>query len=846
MAKSRLPRQNRLSHASSAAPASSIQASLAPDQLQARLLTLLKQHKYRQALEEIQKAQQAQPDLVITPSAGQVWLLRGQQEFQKADFKQAENSLRRSLQLGITGESHYWLAKSLLALNRLDAAVSLIQVAFADGSLPKAFSICYAKLLLLKGETDKVEQLLAQQAKRFPAAQQHWLRGVLALQAEQPAAALSAFQKVKRPVTPADRPDIWQIYSLQALQQWEAAALGLGLGIPSRSSWSIASRRPTYSEHSILQRLAILQQMETGQPPLEQMQFSLSPGFSAELVDLLSLLELIQENNPHEAAHILLKLDRRSSRFPELASLRPALLTLAGQQSMMEGEMNCAAGFWQLLLREQDFNPQLAVNLVRVLDLNEDYQELQRLLTRLIKWLEQDFKQHPQNWPAERAKATLVYAHCRLADTWMAMGRGRTAFGELKVAERLDPTSPEVIGRHGLIAVLDQQYDEATRLLSQALEAGCRTGEVYSVLVDTWKKLGNPAAAAETRRRFGKKFGDLQPEAEAELLPWVEALATGQYKLFRPLVQAGSERNPAIRACQILVKAAQGEPTAGGKISLNQPQAVQQWQQQLQGLSPPDQLPALQAIALSILLFAKREKGILALITQYMQQLLELGAQQPEARTAHLVILALKERDPQKLQIPVQDYLAAQPQPGNALAQVQLQVRLYTQTLLQDQILRSFLDRALRQEPQNPLLLLAKATTYPLHSAQYEQLKQQGFEIARRLQDAKALQAFRQEEAFIERELTQEFLPDPDDFDSLELEDMDQLLEQMITKMLGRKLPPNELKRMLPQLKQKLMNDAMPSGFEAGGASGSDGFDFGLPVGELSPPARRPPKRRGR
>jgi len=34
----------------------------------------------------------------------------------------------------------------------------------------------------------------------------------------------------------------------------------------------------------------------------------------------------------------------------------------------------------------------------------------------------------------------------------------------------MDPRSPEVIGRHGLLAALDEKYDEATRLLTQALE----------------------------------------------------------------------------------------------------------------------------------------------------------------------------------------------------------------------------------------------------------------------------------------------------------------------------------------------------------------------------------------
>jgi len=48
------------------------------------------------------------------------------------------------------------------------------------------------------------------------------------------------------------------------------------------------------------------------------------------------------------------------------------------------------------------------------------------------------------------------------------------------------------------------------------------------------------------------------------------------------------------------------------------------------------------------------------------------------------------------------------------------------------------------REPQNPLLLLAKLRPTS-HSANYDQFKQQGFEIACRLQDAKALQAFREE-----------------------------------------------------------------------------------------------------
>ncbi|MBE9181533.1 hypothetical protein IQ268_23505 [Oculatella sp. LEGE 06141] len=812
------------------------------DKFQAQLQTLLKQQNYRQALDEIHKAQRSQPELVVSPSEAEIWVLRGKQDFNKEEFKPASTSFRQALQLGLMGEPHYWLAKCLLAMKRLDEAIALIRPVFEDGTLPKNYSICYPKLLLLKGDIETVEHLLHKQAKRFPAPQQHWLRGILALKAQQPEAALVSFQKIKHPLTPGDRPDIWQVYTQQTLGNWDAAALQLGLGLQTRSLWGSTLGLPTYTRHPALQRLALRQQVTTGQLPLQQMQFRLDSQFPGEVLDILSMLEFIDKDNPHEAAHVLLKLDRRSNRFPELATLRPALLALAGEQAASQGEVGCASEFWQRLYREQPFDPILTVNLMKVLDLNGDYQALQRLLTRLLKWLEQEFKQNPQDWPEERRKVTLTYGHCRLADTWMSLGRERAAMGELQAAERIDPRSPEVIGRHGLVAVMDGRSDEALSLLTQALEAGCRSQEVYMVLVDTLKKLGKSEAALETRRRFGKKFGDLNPVADVEVLPWVDALSTRDYSLFSHLVESSVELDPALQACQIFVEEAQGEPNSGGKVSLNQTAAVQEWEELLQDLSPQEQVPTLQAISLSILLFAKREKGIAALITQYMLKLFELGDQQPEAREAHLVILTLKERDPKKLQTPLQFYLNTQPQPGNALAHIQLQVRRYTQSILQDQMLRPFIEEALTREPQNPLLLLAKATTYPPDSSNYETFKQQGFEVARRLQDAKALQAFREEQAFLNAQEVQQFLPDPATFEGFDSSDVDDLLENMIRKMLGSQVPPGELKRMLPELKQMMMND-MPDFDEE-----DDDLDsgFGFPPGGFASTSKKSPKRKRR
>ncbi|WP_019498903.1 tetratricopeptide repeat protein [Pseudanabaena sp. PCC 6802] len=817
-------------------------APITQDGFQTQLQSLLRQQKYRQAIEEIRKALRVQPDLKISPSEAEIWLLRGKQEFQKKDFKQAAASFQCAVQLGLTGEVHYWLAKSLLERDLIDDAIAQIQPAFADGSLPKEYSICYAKLLLLKGDTEAVEQLLSQQVKRFPSAHQNWLRGVLALKAEQPKVALTEFQKVKQPVTQGDRPDIWQIYTQQVLQNWEAAAQKLGLDNTPKSGFSFDLKQPAYAVDPRLMQLALLQKFKTGKPSLQSMRLNQNSQASIEMLRVIDMLELIDEDNLHDAAHVLLKLDRRSTQFPEVAAMRPSLLLLAGQQAMIQGEMSCASEFLQLAQREQPFDPQRSVNLMKVLDLNEDYQELQLLITKLLKWLEREIEQNPHDWSDDRRKATLAYGYCRLADTWIAMGRERTAMGSLQTAERIWADSPEVKGRRGLVADMEGRYDDATQLLTQALEEGCRSQEVYGALLEIWKNLGKPEVALETRRRFGKRFGDLSPEADIEVLPWVDALSTGSYPFFSRLVKEASQNDPAMRACQIFVELARGETKDGQKIVLDQSQAVQKWDALLQGRSPKESVPILQAIALCLQMFAKREKGIAALITQYMLKLSDLRTEHPEAAVAYLTILALKERDLKKLEIPFQSYLRTVPQPGNALAQIQLHVRRYAQTILQDRVLSPSIEDALSREPQNPLLLLAKATTYPIDSPHYEEFKQQGFEIARRLQDAKALQAFREEEAFLSARYVQEAMPSPERFDDFDMGDLEDLLDSLIGNMLGGKVPQDELKRMLPDLKRMMMND-LPD-FEE--EEEDSGFGFGFPFGGF-PGSKKSskPRRRG-
>lgn len=812
--------------------AASKRQSPTQNSFQVQLQGLLKQQKYCQALEEIKKARRENLEVEFTPSEAEIWLLRGQQEFQRSDFKQAETSFRRALELELSGEAYYWIARCLLSQNRLDTALEFIQNAFEQGSLPKDYAICYFKLLLLKGDTATVEQLLGKQAKRFSAAQLHWARGVLALKAEQPGAALTAFQKIKHPLTPGDVPDAWVAYTQQALGNWEAASNVLGLQVSQIEKFSLSE--PKFLKQPSLQQLAIFQQAKTGEPPLSPSDLERAGPATQEAVTALAILQLLDHGDYHNAAHALFKLGHRPTCLPDLITLRPTLLMLAGQQALKQGEPQCAEDFWKPLLAEQTFNPQLAVNLLEALELNESDQERQRLSTRLLKWVEQDAKQHPQNWSGERLKLTLAHLHCRIADAWMSMNRYRTALGSLQQAERICPNSPEVIGRKGLVAATNEKYEEAVKLLAQALEEGCQYEEVYGTLLSCWDELDNPQAKQEARRRFGKHFGDLNPETEVKIPPWLDALYTQSYPFFSRLVQAEQKPNPPLRACQIFVKAVQSPPNSGGRVSLDQVEAKQHWDALLKELSGEQQIPTLQAIALSIQLFAKREKGIAALVNQYALRLFNLGDQYPQAKEAHLVILAVKETNSKKLEFPIRSYLDTMPQPGNALAQIQLQVRHFGWS----RVLIPFIEEALKREPQNPLLLLARATTYPVTMPEYEELKQQGFEIARRLQDAKALQAFREEQAFLTLRQAQTIMPEPeafDNFDNFDKDDRVDILESMLRQIFGQKIPQAELDRMLPELKRQMLDD-MPNLAED---EDDDEFDFGDPFSFRKPKKRK-------
>ena len=797
-------------------------SSLSGKKLTQQLQSLIEQKRYSEALNKLPQIRRCDPELEITPSEEILWSLRGQQEWAQGHYPQAEKSFRKSLALGLNGEAHYWLAKCLLSSERLKEAVELFRTAFETQVLPRDYAGCYLKLLFLVGETATVQELISRQQQRFEPSQLHWGRGMLALQAGEPASALVHFQKMQQPATPNDCPSAWLVYTHQQMSNWSAAESLLGT--QRRTDGVRSSLSDTLPNHPAKQRLLVVQATATGDSLIEAVRNEGRKLPNSEAILVLEMLRLIESQNFHEAAHVALNLARPCRQFSEVDALYRPLMLLAGEQAWREGETECTQEFWGPIAAESPFDPQLVVRLNQVLMETGSYRQSQRLLTRLLNWLKKEAKQNPADWPSSRLNQTLAQLHCQLADSCMAVDERQKAFGYLHSAERLCPNLPDVVGRQGLRAYAQGQTQESIPLLTKALESGCRYEEVYTTLLKCFQSLGDSSGRGEVRRRFGKHFGDLTADLEIEVPAWVEALSQPSYRRFASLALATGPQEPALQACRIFVREALDEPNRNHRVTLAQEQAAQQWAQLLESLDPPEQIPVLQALGLSLLRFAKRKKGLAGLLNQYVRKLLDLSQKYPEAQVAHLTLLVVKGVKPELWQATLRQYLERATQPETALAELQLKVRRFAQT----EALLPFLEEALRRQPQNPLLLLAKATVFPAESPEYQQLSEQGFELARRLQDAQSLKAWRSESAFQSSLRAQSRLLELPSFGENGQLDLATILENLACQFLGEDVSPEVFEKMLPEL-ERLLSDELPEGSEPENEPPDFRFPFGRP-----------------
>jgi tetratricopeptide (TPR) repeat protein len=752
------------------------------DRLRNQLQTLVEKKNYRQAIEKVKQIRKMHPDVEIKPSQADIWTSQGHQEYSQGQHQQAQISLRKAIELGCAEEVYYWLSKSLLATGNSDEALDTMRNAFENKALSKIYTGCYLKLLFQQGATDEVTTLLKNQSKQFSASQIHWANGVLLLQVGKLEEALGHFKKMSGNATPGDSPNVWIIHTQQQLGNWD------------RTESQLAT--PT---HPAMQRLALVQTISQRAPStaiaLDQYQ-----GKQRTLRLVVLLIQLLDESKYHDAAHILQQFSH-PCQFPAIDALHRPVMILAASQAMKAKAAVCSASFLEAIVYQPPFDSQLALKLHCIYQEDRrSIHEVKRLLDHLLAGVKREAQQHPQNWSEAQLNSTLAKIYCWLTDAWMTRGEHHRGYKTLQIAIQLCPDSPEVIGRQGLAAYIKGKVEEAIPLMIKALEGGCSYEQVYDILLSELEDRDDLDVAKDIMRRFGKLFGDLPLDNEVEIPKWIEALSTQDYEIFEALVEDQKNPDAALKACQIFVATVEGEPSSSGRVGFNQELANKHWELLLQGVSAPEQILILQAIFLLVQLFAKRQKGIVAIQNQCLQRLLAMVGEYPEAQLAYLMLWVVKGDRPAPMQMAIRSYLHTAPQPGTALAQLQLHAHRYVQTVA----LRPLIDEFLRRDTQNPQLLLAQATTYQIKSKEYEALKEQGFDLARRLQDASALQAYREEEIFQSAKTAAELFPafmETDDFDLMDM------AKNIARKALGDDVSPEVLAKMLPKLMQMLEAD---------------------------------------
>lgn len=775
---------------------------------------------YQQALTKLKQARKSNQASDIRLNEGDILLAWGIDDAEQGAYGKAEKTLRQAMELGAVGEkgdAYYWLAKCLVEQEQGQAALDLVQTAFETKQLPKQQGACYLKLLVLNDRLDTLATVIDSQKNRFYAAPLHWARGVLALHQQSPKEALPHFKKMGNRTTPGDFPMAWTVYAKQQAGQWEETDQSLRLNQPSFDYSPFSTFTPNRNKHPARVRLTLVQLAHTfshdfsEHVPLE----GLTPVEKQSTL-VLEILRMIANDEVYDAAHLFLNtVKETAAMFPLVQELHDPLLTLAGSAAMSLGEPEYAEVFWSRLLSSSVQDPQIAIHLRQAMFESGADQAAIGVVKKLMQWVERQ-----TTWAEPQRQSILAHLHCWTCDHLINLKKLGRAEQALKPALKLAPDSPSVIGRQGMLAAKRKHYKQAIPLLTQALKGGSSFANIYEELISCLEKTGDTDTLKQVRRQYGKTFGDL--DTEPDMPRWQEIFT---YRLFFMLQDATGnlDRNDfPSRAIKIFVDAATDTPNKDQRVTFDQTQAADKWEALLAPLSPEQQVPVLQVICLVLALYAKRKKGLAALQSRYQAQLIGLIDTQPEARIANLVYLAVKEKKADRLVTPIDFYLNSTAQPYQAIAQLQLKVRWFTTT----SVLLPWLDQALAKDPQNPLLLLAKATLYPYDSPQYQELFERGFDLARRLQDADALDAYRDEEWLQDQAMTRSAMSGMSRSGGPpSMQDMVDMITKMAQAQFGDEVPPELLEQLIMQMMAAEMGGAMPPGGPFGGP-----FGQGIPL----------------
>ncbi|ESA35340.1 tetratricopeptide tpr-1 repeat-containing protein [Leptolyngbya sp. Heron Island J] len=777
---------------------------------------------YQQALTKLKRAQKLNQLSDIELSEADILLAWGINEAEQGNYRKAEETLQQAMEMGVCGEqgeAYYWLAKCLVEQDQPQAALDLVQTAFDTKQLPKQQGGCYLKLLVLNDHIDTLETLIETKKQRFYAVHIHWARGLLSLTQKSYEAALAHFDKVNRPMTPGDRPSAWRAYAKQQAGHWTDAEQTLGLNRPLMGLSPFSTFTPNYDKHPAIVRLTLIQLANTFSHdfsehiPLE----GLTP-IEKQSALVLETLRMIDSDEVYDAAQMFLNISKETANtFPLLQELHDPLMTLAGDAAMRMDEPEYAEVFWSRLLPPTLQDPQIAIHLRQAMFASGADQAAIGVVKKLVQWVETQ-----TTWTKPQQQSILAHLHCWTCDHLINLKKLGQAEQTLKPAIKLAADSPSVIGRQGLLAAKRKHYQQAIPLLTQALKGGSSFVNIYEELINCLEETGDTDTIKQVRRQYGKAFGDL--DTEPDIPRWQEIFT---YRLFFMLQDATGnlERHDfPSRAIKIFVDAATDTPNKDQRVTFDQTKAANQWETLLTPLNPAEQMPVLQAICLVMALYAKRKKGLAALQNRYHTQLVQLINSQPEAQVANLVYLTVKEKKADRLTTPINHYLQSTAKPYQAIAQLQLNVRWFTTT----SVLLPWLDQALSKEPQNPLLLLAKATTFSYESPEYQELFDQGFDLARRLQDAEALNACRDEEWLQSQSMTRSAMSSMSRSGRPpSMQDMVNLIAKMAQAQFGEEVPPELMEQIIMEMMAAEMGETMPPGGPFGGASGEG---FPLPI----------------
>ncbi|MEB3163961.1 MAG: hypothetical protein VKK80_12090 [Prochlorothrix sp.] len=813
------------------------QASIQPqsvEELSQDLQKLRQNHHYAQAIKRLEQIQRLDPQAPAQhklPSKGELMYQLGQHQWANQQAEAAERSWQQAIEQHYF-EAYYPLAKLYLEHDRPNEAHTLLQTAFNNQTLPKTLAGAYLKVLFLVDATDQVATLLATKSSRFYAHQRHWATAMLALQVENdPESAYTLLAKITKPVTPNEPAQVWRVY--QALHQGRDTIVAMLLEMThAHSPLQIKTPIATLPEHPALRALA-WDYIVTRQVPIHPtLQQKMGNPAGARAVVLANALEAVQQNNYSTAIRILGTLDWGNDLHPEFPELAKAILHYGADRLWEKDDVEGAEQALLLYSRQFGFDIEIARKKISVFDFLDKYKDLRRCYEQVYEWIETTAQNKPEEWPEERRKTLLCETLCRQFATYIyEMPLPSSTLSLLQKAQELRPDYYVIKGYQGFWNLSMGRPQVALEKFLSALEGDTqgRYPEFYELACEGLEHLKDDRLQ-EVQQRFGPRYED--DDASFQALPgrsvldmpeWRQIFLTPSvYTLMQTaegaIESSQSQEQPPGRSqpqtpeqdlylgfCDVILQSLDED------INQKQPKATFStvyWSRNLPKLyrkaqTPEQQGLILELICITIARFFKRKKGVAGLFKDYYQKLEKLAQSYEPAQTSAWIARMLWDNALEKFRADLEAHLHRQPSPVLALAQLQLEMRLFAV----NDLLRPLLQSYTELDSSVPQILLAIATTYPPTSQEYKTYKTQSFQLAQRLQDQEALAACRVESDVVAYLSSQNAILKFSSGGFRNFSSGMADLQLFMQSVMGSHFSEEDMKRMLPELLDRILSE---------------------------------------